>query len=83
MSSAAQAPAPSWEFDVLSFTCSGCGLELRFKEELAGITHCITLLLEIEPREVILLGKHLDQKFDELLSKLEARMGADGDVKTG
>ena len=64
-----------------------CAFEGSFraskKEELAGLTHCITLLLEIEPREVILLGKHLNQKFDELLTKLEARIGADGEVKTG
>jgi hypothetical protein len=59
-----------------SFRASG-------QEELARTAHSVTLLLEIEPREVVLLGKHLDNKLDELLGKLESRMGADGDVKTG
>jgi len=64
-----------------------CAFEGSFrasrKEELAGITRCITLLLEIEPREVVLLGKHLDHKLDELLGKLESRLDADGEVQTG
>ena len=52
-------------------------------EDLARTAHSITLLLEIEPREVILLGKHLDNKLDELLGKLESHLGADGEIKTG
>jgi hypothetical protein len=64
-----------------------CAFEGSFrackKEELAGITHCITLLLEIEPKEIELLGKHLHRKFDELLAKLESHLGADGEVRTG
>ena len=64
-----------------------CAFEGSFrackKEELAGITHCITLLLEIEPKEIELLGKPLHRKFDELLAKLESHFGADGEVKTG
>lgn len=52
-------------------------------EELARTAHSVTLLLEIEPREVVLLGKHLDNKLDELLAKLESRLGTDGEVKTG
>ena len=52
-------------------------------EELARTAHSVTLLLEIEPREVVLLGKHLDNKLDELLGKLEARLGTDGEVRTG
>jgi hypothetical protein len=64
-----------------------CAFEGSFrasrKEELAQITHCITLLLEIEPLEIVLLGKHLDDKLDELLGKLESRLGADDEVQTG
>jgi hypothetical protein len=64
-----------------------CAFEGSFracnKEELAGIAHCITLLLEIEPKEIEMLGKHLDRKFEELLAKLESHLGADGEVKTG
>lgn len=52
-------------------------------EDLARTAHSITLLLEIEQREVILLGKHLDNKLDELLGKLESHLGTDGEVKTG
>jgi len=52
-------------------------------EELARTAHSISLLLEIEPSEVVLLGKHLDNKLDELLGKLESHLGADGEVKTG
>jgi hypothetical protein len=50
---------------------------------MARTVHSITLLLEIEPREVVMLGKHLDDKLDELLGKLESRLGADGEVKFG
>jgi hypothetical protein len=53
------------------------------QEEMARTVHSITLLLEIEPREVVMLGKHLDDKLDELLGKLESRLGADGEVKFG
>ena len=64
-----------------------CAFEGSFraskKEELAGIAHCITLLLQIEPKEIEMLGKHLDAKLDELLGKLESRLGADGEVQTG
>ena len=64
-----------------------CAFEGSFraskKEELAGIAHCIMLLLEIEPKEIEMLGKHLDRKLEELLGKLEATLGADGEVKIG
>ena len=52
-------------------------------EELARTAHSISLLLAIEPREVEMLGKHLNNKLDELLGKLESHFGADGEVKTG
>src|SRR5215510_13260155 len=44
--------------------------------ELAAIVNSIALLLEIEPLEVVMLGKHLDNKLDELLGKLESRLRA-------
>jgi hypothetical protein len=41
------------------------------------------MLLEIDAREVVLLGRHLERKLDELLGKLEARLGAEGEIQTG
>lgn len=64
-----------------------CAFEGSFKacgqEELAGIARCITLLLEIEPGEAVMLGKHLETKLHELLGRLEASLGADGEIQTG
>ena len=53
------------------------------RSEPAAIAISLTLLLEIEPREVVMLGKHLDEKLHELLGKLEARLTAEGGVQTG
>ena len=64
-----------------------CAFEGSFRAagqpDLAMTANSITLLLEIEPREVELLGKHLHDKLDELLRKLEARTAPQGEVQTG
>ena len=64
-----------------------CAFEGSFRAtgrpELAMLANSITLLLEIDRQEVVLLGQHLDDKFDELLGKLEFRLGAEGEVQTG
>ena len=50
--------------------------------EAAGIVHTLTLLLEIEPQEAVMLGKHLEVKLQELLGRLEKCPGKD-EVQTG
>jgi len=53
------------------------------KEELARTSYTITLLLEIEPREAVMLGKSLRNKLDELLGHLDALLRPEGEVQTG
>ncbi len=64
-----------------------CAFEGSFRatghEDLSKIARSLTMLLEIDQRESVMLGRHLERKLDELLGKLEARLGADGDVATG
>jgi hypothetical protein len=64
-----------------------CAFEGSFRsagqDDLAGISRSLTMLLEIDAREVVLLGRHLERKLDELLGKLEARLGAEGEIQTG
>ena len=40
------------------------------------------MLLEIDAREAVMLGRHLDRKLEELLGRLEERMGS-GEIQTG
>lgn len=64
-----------------------CAFEGSFRSvghgELAAVARSLTLLLEIEPREAVMLGKHLEAKLQELLGRLETRLGADGEIQTG
>ena len=52
------------------------------QQEAAGIAHTLTLLLDIEPQEAVMLGKHLGAKLQELLGKLEKCPGAN-EAQTG
>jgi hypothetical protein len=64
-----------------------CAFEGSFRasghEDLAKIARSLTMLFEIDQRESVMLGRHLDRKLNELLGKLEARLDADGEVRTG
>jgi hypothetical protein len=53
------------------------------RADLAALAHTLTLLLEIKPEEVILLGSALSDKLSELLTQLEAKLRSDGGLKTG
>lgn len=64
-----------------------CAFEGSFRstghEDLAKIARSVMTLLEIDRGESVLLGRHLPRKLEELLGKMDAAMGADGDVRTG
>lgn len=64
-----------------------CAVEGSFRsssrEDLAAVTRSIILLLEIEPREAVMLGKALRNKLDELLGRLDALLPAEGEIQTG
>src|SRR5215510_12346989 len=66
---------------------SSCAFEGSFRasghEDLARTAKAVSVLLEIEPHEAVMLGKHLEVKLQELLGRLEAGLGANGEVKTG
>jgi hypothetical protein len=59
-----------------SFTCCG-------RADLAALVHTLTLLLEIRPEEVVLLGSALPNKMSELLTVLEEKVNSDEGLKTG
>jgi hypothetical protein len=52
------------------------------QKEAAAIVHTLTLLLDIEPEETVMLGKNLEITLLELLRRLEKCPGEDG-VQTG
>lgn len=64
-----------------------CAFEGSFRaagqDELASITRSVTQLLDIEPREAVMLGKHLGNKLDELLGRLESSLRTQGEIQTG
>jgi hypothetical protein len=64
-----------------------CAFEGSFRysgrADLAALVHTLTLLLEIKPEEVILLGSALPEKMTELLTRLEKQLDSDEDLKTG
>jgi hypothetical protein len=69
----------AWEISVAfegSFRASG-------HDDLGGLARSLTMLLEIDTRESILLGRHLERKLDEFLGKMEARLGTEGEIQTG
>jgi hypothetical protein len=59
-----------------SFTCAG-------RADLAAVVHTLTLLLEIRPEEVVLLGSALPNKLSELLTVLEEKVKGDESLRTG
>src|SRR5579872_1170555 len=64
-----------------------CAFEGSFRyagrEDLAAHVHTLTLLLEIKPEEIVLLGTALPEKMFELLTLLEKKLQSDGGMKTG
>jgi hypothetical protein len=50
--------------------------------DAANTAHTLTLILDIEPEEAVMLGKHLNIKLQELLGKLEKCPG-EGEAQTG
>lgn len=64
-----------------------CAFEGSFRyagrADLAAHVHTLTLLLEIQPEEITLLGSALPEKMFELLTLLEEKLGSDEGMKTG
>jgi hypothetical protein len=50
--------------------------------DAAAVAHTLLLLLDIEPQEAVMLGKHLETKLQELLRRLERSLDA-GEVQSG
>jgi hypothetical protein len=66
----------------IAIACEG-SFRAAGKEDLARTSYTITLLLEIEPREAVMLGKSLRNKLDELLGHLDALLRPEGEIQTG
>jgi hypothetical protein len=67
----------------LEIACAFEGsLRVCGQPDAAAVARTLTLLLQIEPAEAVMLGKHLDRKFQELLGRLESLLGK-GEVETG
>jgi len=64
-----------------------CAFEGSFRysgrADLATLVHTLTLLLEIKPEEVVLLGSALPEKMAEVLTRLEKQLDSDEGLKTG
>jgi hypothetical protein len=59
-----------------SFRCVG-------RTDLVALVHTLTLLLEIRPEEIALLGSALPEKMSEVLRLLEEKLESDEESKTG